>query len=96
MLDRFRTIVVGVDGSEESFAALVQARRLLAPGGRLTALTVCEERLAVPSECLLAAAIEQEADLIAVGSHEHTAAPPPSWSAASPARSSIGRRSRCF
>lgn len=114
MLERFHTVLVGVDGSEESFAALVQARRLLAPGGRLTALTVCEERLAVhagfeapraaaelhataraaqerarelladlpqaevrlvhgrPTGCLLAAAAELGAELLAVGSHEHS------------------------
>ena len=114
MLDRFHTVIVGVDGSEESFAALEQARRLLAPDGTLLALTVCEERLAVhagfaapraaaelhatalaaqeracelladlsqaevrlvhgrPTDCLLAAAARLGADLIAVGSHEHS------------------------
>jgi nucleotide-binding universal stress UspA family protein len=114
MLDRFHSVVVGVDGTEESFGALEQARCLLAPGGTLTAVIVCEERLAVhagfgapraaaqlhaaasdaavragelladlpraasrlvhgrPTECLLAEAAELEADLIAVGSHEHS------------------------
>ena len=114
MLERFHIVLVGVDGSDESFAALEQARCLLAPGGRLTALTVCEERLAVhagfeaprvaaelhataraaqerarelladlpqseatlahgrPCESLLAAATELGAELIAVGSHEHS------------------------
>ena len=47
MHDRFDTILVGVDGSAVSLAALAHARRLLAPGGRLVALTVCEDRLAV-------------------------------------------------
>jgi TerC family integral membrane protein len=47
MHDRFDTILVGVDGSAVSLAALSQARRLLAPGGRLVALTVSEDRLAV-------------------------------------------------
>jgi tellurite resistance protein TerC len=47
MHDRFDTTLVGVDGSDVSLAALAQARRLLAPGGRLVALTVCEDRLAV-------------------------------------------------
>lgn len=44
---RFETIVCGVDGSAESYAALEQARRLLAPGGRLVAVTACDETLAV-------------------------------------------------
>ena len=47
MLDSFHTIVVGVDGTEESLAALSQARRLLVPGGKLIAVSVCEERIAV-------------------------------------------------
>jgi nucleotide-binding universal stress UspA family protein len=113
MLEPFRSIVVGVDGSEESFNALEQALGLLAPDGRLLALTVSEERLAVhagfdaaritdeihaaaeaararaaemlldlpgaearlvqgrPTEALLASAEGAEADLVAVGSHEH-------------------------
>ena len=114
MLDSFNTIVVGVDGSEESLAALTQARRLLAPDGRLVAAVVGEERLAFqagfdaprlsteiheatraaleearvlvadvpgaevrlahgrPGACLLEVAKETGADLLAVGSHEHS------------------------
>jgi nucleotide-binding universal stress UspA family protein len=44
MLER---IVCGVDGSEAGFEALRQARTLLAPGGRLVAVTALEEHLAV-------------------------------------------------
>jgi nucleotide-binding universal stress UspA family protein len=40
-------IVCGVDGSEAGFEALRQGRRLLAPGGRIVAVTVVEERIAV-------------------------------------------------
>ena len=47
MFDGFHSAIVGVDGSDESIVALDQARRLLAEGGALTAVTVCEERLAV-------------------------------------------------
>ena len=114
MLDRFHTIVVGVDGSEESLAALTQARRLLGPEGRLVAVVVGEERLAFqagfdaprmsteiqeatravldearvlladvpgaevrlahgrPGACLLEIVKETGADLLAVGSHEHS------------------------
>jgi nucleotide-binding universal stress UspA family protein len=43
----FQTIVVGADGSDASMAALAQARALLAEGGTLSAVTVCEERLAI-------------------------------------------------
>lgn len=43
----FETIVCGVDGSKQGFVALAQARRLLAPGGRLVAVTACDDRLAV-------------------------------------------------
>jgi hypothetical protein len=39
--------VVGVDGSEAGFEALRQARRLLAPSGRLLAAIAVEERFAV-------------------------------------------------
>lgn len=116
MSDRFHTAIVGIDGSEESFAALDQARRLLAPDGTLLALIVCEEHLAAqagfdapriaaemhkvaedaetrarafladlpkaevslvhgrPTPCLLATAAQHQADLIAVGSHEHSRA----------------------
>lgn len=116
MLDQFQTIVVGVDRTAASRAAVAQARRLLAPKGRLIAVTVCEERLAVhagfeapritaemhaaakavqekaaalladlceaetrlvegrPSERLIHVAKEVGADLIAVGSHEHSRA----------------------
>lgn len=38
----FDRIVCGVDGSKAALDALGQARRLLAPGGRLVAVTVCE------------------------------------------------------
>jgi nucleotide-binding universal stress UspA family protein len=114
--DRFHTAIVGVDGSEESFAALDQARRLLASDGTLIALIVCEEHLAAqagynasriaaemhkaaegaaarsraslanlpkaevslvhgrPTPSLLATAAQHQADLIAVGSHEHSRA----------------------
>ena len=110
----FHTIVVGVDGSEESLAALTQARRLLGPEGRLVAVVVGEERLAFqagfdaprmsteiqaatprcpgrrgvlladvpgaevrlahgrPAPCLLEVAKETGADLLAVGSYEHS------------------------
>jgi nucleotide-binding universal stress UspA family protein len=114
MLGRFQTIVVGIDGTDQGFAALAQARLLLAPRGRLTALVVCEEGLAYqgagfaaprlvaeveeaagaalqqaralladlptaearlvhgpPTDWLLAAAEDAQADVIAVGSHEH-------------------------
>ena len=47
MFDGFHSAIVGVDGSDASIVALDQARRLLAEGGALTAVTVCEERLAV-------------------------------------------------
>lgn len=43
----FQRIVCGVDGSLEGFEALQQARSLLAPGGRLVAVTACEDHLAV-------------------------------------------------
>jgi nucleotide-binding universal stress UspA family protein len=43
----FEKIVCAVDGSEEGFVALAQGRQLLAPGGRLVAVTVCEDALAV-------------------------------------------------
>lgn len=43
----FQTIVCAVDGSLEGFEALRQARRLVAPGGRLLAVTACEGFLAV-------------------------------------------------
>ncbi len=114
MFDRFDTIVVGVDGSEESVAALTQARCLLGPEGRLVAVVVGEERLAFqagfdaprmsteiqeatravldearvlladvpgaevrlahgrPGACLLEIVKETGADLLAVGSHEHS------------------------
>jgi nucleotide-binding universal stress UspA family protein len=118
MLDRFHTIVVGIDGTDQGFAALAQARLLLAPRGRLIALVVCEEGLAYqgagfdaprmaaeveeaaeaalkqarrlladvptaearlvhgpPTDWLLAAAEEAEADAIAVGSHQHRRTP---------------------
>lgn len=42
-----KRIVCGVDGSEAGFEALRQSRRLLARGGRLVAVTVAEERIAV-------------------------------------------------
>ena len=42
----FDRILVGVDGSAESFEALAQARLLATPGGRLVAAVVCEEALA--------------------------------------------------
>ena len=116
MFDGFRSAIVGVDGSPASLAALEQARRLLSEGGALTAVTVCEERLAVhtgfeapriaadmhaaavsvqaqaagalagvaaaetrllhgkPMQGLLAAAQEVRADLLAVGSHDHSRA----------------------
>ena len=47
MFDGFHSAIVGVDGSPESLAALDQARQLLTEGGAITAVTVCEERLAV-------------------------------------------------
>ena len=116
MFDGFRRAVVGIDGTGESFAALEQARRMLAENGALTAVTVCEERLAIhagfdapriaagihdtavaararaaeklgtvacagtrlmhgkPMQGLLAAAEQARADLLAVGSHEHSRA----------------------
>jgi nucleotide-binding universal stress UspA family protein len=39
----FETIVCGIDGSEAGFTALAQARRLLADGGRLVAVTALDE-----------------------------------------------------
>ena len=116
MFKGFQSAIVGVDGSTESIAALDQTRRMLAEGGALTAITVCEERLAVhtgfnapriaegmhatavtvqaqavkelatlpgattqlvhgkPTHRLLEAAKELRADLIAVGSHDHSRA----------------------
>lgn len=47
MFQGFRSAIVGVDGSDESFAALEQAGHLLADEGVIEAVTVCEERLAV-------------------------------------------------
>jgi nucleotide-binding universal stress UspA family protein len=114
MPDRFNTMVVGVSGSDESLAAIAQARRLLPPDGRLVAVVVFEQRLAVQAgfdaahvqaeieqaaqaardeaqalladlpggevrlvqgragTCLLEIADETQADLLAVGSHEHS------------------------
>ena len=43
----FKRIVVGVDGSPPGFDALAQARRLLAPGGRLVAVTAVNPEIAV-------------------------------------------------
>jgi nucleotide-binding universal stress UspA family protein len=43
----FERIIVGVDGSSAGFEALSQARRLLAPGGRLVAVTAIYPELAV-------------------------------------------------
>ena len=43
----FTRVLVGVDGSPQGFVALEQAKRLLAPGGELLAVVVCQERLAV-------------------------------------------------
>lgn len=107
----FDRIVVGVDGSPAGFEALRQARRLLAPAGRLLAVTAVlpelavhagidapriaealqEEAEAAHSEAagllddlpdaearlvhgaaagvLVAAALDEQADLLAVGSH---------------------------
>ncbi|HET7649008.1 MAG TPA: universal stress protein [Gaiellaceae bacterium] len=107
----FRRIVCGVDGSPAGLEALRQARRLLAPGGRLVAVTACEDFLAVhaglnaprvaaelraeaartkeaaareltgledaealvvrgrPADVLRRAVAQEEADLVAVGSH---------------------------
>jgi len=107
----FERIVCGVDGSEAGFEALRQATRLLAPGGRLVALTVSDLSIAVqagwsmesivaelrreaaetkaeaerelrelpdsearvvdgsPARTLLAHAREEQATLVAVGSH---------------------------
>jgi nucleotide-binding universal stress UspA family protein len=61
----FEKIVCGVDGSEEGFVALAQARRLLAPGGRLVAVTACQDALAVragASAPRIAADLRAEAD----------------------------------
>jgi tellurite resistance protein TerC len=113
MFDGFHSVLVGVDGSAESLAALEQARRLLAEQATIAAVTICDELLAVhagfnarqvaadihdtavaaqaqaaeglkgtphaetrllhgkPTRWLLAAAKEERADLVAVGSHEH-------------------------
>lgn len=43
----FERIVVGVDGSPAGLEALAQARRLLAPGGRLLAVTAVNPEVAV-------------------------------------------------
>lgn len=42
----FDRVLVGVDGSAESFGALAQAKLVVAPEGRLVAAVVCEEALA--------------------------------------------------
>jgi len=42
----FDRILVGIDGSAESFEALALAKLLVAPGGRMAAAVVCEEALA--------------------------------------------------
>lgn len=55
----FERIVCGIDGSEESFGALRQSRRLLAPGGRLLAVAAVEERLAVHAGMQAGTALEQ-------------------------------------
>jgi nucleotide-binding universal stress UspA family protein len=42
----FDHILVGIDGSAESFEALAQAKLLVSPEGRVVAAVVCEEALA--------------------------------------------------
>jgi nucleotide-binding universal stress UspA family protein len=54
----FRRIVCGVDGSVAGFEALRQARRLLGPEGRLVAVTVVEERIAVHTGMFAATALD--------------------------------------
>jgi nucleotide-binding universal stress UspA family protein len=52
-------IVCGVDGSEAGFEALRQARRLLAPGGRIVAVTAAEERIAVHAGMLASRVLDE-------------------------------------
>lgn len=62
--DVFARVVVGVDGSEPGFEAVRQARRLVAPGGRLellTAVHLAEATRAGWSAPRLAAELEAEA-----------------------------------
>jgi len=47
MFSPFSTIVVGLDSSDDAHDAISQARRLLAPDGRLVAVVASEERWAV-------------------------------------------------
>ena len=89
----FERVVVGVDGSPAGFDALAQAKRLLAPGGRLLAVTAvypeierAERALADvphararlvrgrPIPALLAVVADEQADLLAVGTHGDTRA----------------------
>lgn len=43
----FERVIVGVDGSQAGFDALAQAKRLLAPGGRLLAITAVYPEIAI-------------------------------------------------
>lgn len=45
--EMFERVIVGVDGSQAGFDALAQAKRLLAPGGRLLAITAVQPEIAV-------------------------------------------------
>ena len=45
--EMFERVIVGVDGSQASFDALAQAKRLLAPGGGLLAITAVYPEIAV-------------------------------------------------
>ena len=61
----FATVVCGVDGSEAGFLALEQATRVAAPSGRLVAVTVCNDAVAVHAgmeATRLAALLREEAD----------------------------------
>jgi len=61
----FDRIVCGIDGSPEALGALRQAKRLLAPGGRILALTVSDLSAAVQagwSASDIAAQLKREAE----------------------------------
>ena len=75
----FSRVVVGVDGSPAGFVALDQARRLLAAGGELAAVVVCQERLAVHAGLeapRLAHEIHAEAEATAARARAELAEPP--------------------
>lgn len=71
----FASVVVGVDGTPSSLAALAQARRLAADGARLVAVSVVEEHLAAHAGAgapAVAAQLAKEAEAAAARSRELT------------------------